>query len=208
MEACIKTLLSSSAHVMIIGDRGVGKTRLVRDLLADLETNCPTPQQIRNNIEKNLMRIVTSGTNYNQGIGAALTKMRQVLQALLKVQPRHDEKTSFGECWNEVQLQLLDLLTKGARAHCNQKTVFSTVASMRSATKASDLRSWIEASFCTEVENVLETPRYNHGICFVDDLHLSADEDADGDDGALKGLNDPSAFLKAMLDVYLSLIHI
>jgi hypothetical protein len=198
---CVKVLMSSGAHVMVAGGRGCGKTRLVRDLLADLETNCATPQHIRDNIVQNLMKIVTSGTNYNEGIGAALSKMRQVCQALVDVPPIHDDKTDFGQCWNMVQMQLLDLLTKGARAHCSQKTVFSTSTSIRAASKASDLRKWVEESFRTEVDNVLETPRYNHGVCFVDDLHLSAASDSASTD-LLRGLDAPQSFLKAMLDVF------
>ena len=119
--------------------------------------NCATPQQIRSGIESNLIKIATSN-EFNTGIGSTLSKMRNVLNALVKTPPKHDDTTDFNDCWNVVQLQLLEMLTKGARAHCHDKTVFSTTTSLRTGCSAGNLRKWIEKEFKTEVDFVLETP--------------------------------------------------
>ena len=84
----------------------------------------------------------------------------------------HDDNTDFLACWQVVQNELLSLLTKGARAHCQGKTVFSATTSLRCNETADSLRTWIEREFGTEVSNVFEAPRYSHGLAFVDDLHV------------------------------------
>ena len=66
-EAVIRLLLASNAHVMLLGGRGCGKTRLIADLLSELEKSCATPLQIREGIENNLMEIVT-GADYSHGM--------------------------------------------------------------------------------------------------------------------------------------------
>jgi hypothetical protein len=257
VDSVLRLLLMSGAHVNILGSRGSGKSKLVGDLLLDLHSASPTPQQIRGQVTANLMNIVTerqrepligherhthsrSHTNptyknknnksrnnnklnknkdsgngsgstsgdsgYREGIAATLSKLRDVLRALLKTKPKHDNDTDFSSCWQVVQLQLLDLLTKGAKAHCQSKTVFVANTSVRVCDTASSLRNYITREFCTEIDNVLETPRYNHGILFIDDLHLCDDPSSTSTRGTPEAeevhsySNRPEAFLKGVLD--------
>jgi len=205
VESILRLLLGSGGHTLLLGPRGCGKTTLINDILTDLQTHNPTPKMMRQNVVDNLLEIVTN-PNFNEGIGSTLTLMRKVLVQLETAAPVHDNDTNFLLCWQVVQNQLGGLLTKGARAHCAAKTVFSASTTLRSTETANSLRKWLQREFGSEVNNVLETPRYAHGLAFVDDLHLCMDDEEDESDGSshirTRSINEnrPENLIKGMLD--------
>ena len=90
------------------------------------------------------------------------------------------------------------LWSENAHKNCTEKTVSSTVTSLRGTPSASDLRAWLEREFTTEARTVLETPRFSYGVAFVDDLHFCAQEYDRQDMRLLE--NRSEALLKGLAD--------
>lgn len=188
-------LLGSGANLLIMGPKGSGKTSLLLEILAKLRENTSTPQQMKDYFYDNLIDVIGERTE-PQGIAAALAMMCSTLKQFHRTPQEHDEQTTFSKHWLAIQDRLKSLSAGGARSNCAAKTVFSTSTSLRGTHTADELRFFFEREFCTEVKNVLETPRYNHGIVFVDDLHFTGSM-PESDRRLIE--NRPEALLKGIL---------
>lgn len=158
--------------MLVLGDSSTGKTRLINEILADLCLNTPTPSQLRNDIQDNLMDFITNDNN-SSCVSSTLATYKQVLHCLETSPIVHDNKTNFTESWNTVS-EGLNELRGNSNKNFDDKTIFTSSNTLRSMNSASGLRQWLSRELATEVNFVLDTPRYSYGIIYIDDVHVGA----------------------------------
>lgn len=184
--------------MLVLGNSSSGKTRLINEILADLCLNTPTPSQLRNDIQDNLMDFITNDNN-SSGVSSTLATYKQVLRCLETSPIIHDNQTNFTESWNIVSEGLKEL-RGNSNKNFDDKTIFASSNTLRSMNSASGLRQWLSRELATEVNFVLDTPRYSYGIVYIDDVHVGANVQSTST-GDMRYIQDQSgSLLKGLVD--------
>ncbi|RYH31700.1 hypothetical protein EON65_02065 [archaeon] len=182
LSSASNLLAASGSNLLVLGSKGCGKTRLLQDMLYDLQQSTPSPALLRQQIVNNLLDIA-SGVKTPKGIFRALEIIRTVLlQAAseqasnVNIDPANLKSQTFNSLWRNLTKDLESYLSGSSRINCRNKAVSSSSTSLIGHTKAHSMRGWFEREFATEVPNVLETGRFTYGVAFIDDLHYLANE--------------------------------
>ena len=201
VDTACRHLLSTGANLLLLGSKGCGKTFLINQILADVKRFIVTPQKLRAQIDSNIVEII-NGDKKNDGIFAALEILRKIVSHFSSSARTDDVSDDFTTLWQAAGKALKLLWRESAKKNFEDKTVSSSVTSLRGTPTASDLRRWLEREFTTETQHVLETSRFSYGIAFIDDVHLSmaqfSNEDArlleNRSESLLKGLMEGTPF--------------
>ena len=99
VDAVVRRLLGTGANLVLFGDKGCGKSRLIEEVLGSLRTNLPTPQKMRDQVSGNLVDIV-NGTKKTEGIFAALEILKYIMSKFATCDLTDDTKADFHDMWN------------------------------------------------------------------------------------------------------------
>ena len=109
VEAAFRILLGTGANVVMLGEKAAGKTMLISDVLGDLAKNCPTPSDMRNQINANLVDIV-NGVKKPEGIFAVLDILKYILAKIAQMAPHEDDPCAatqqFADMWRTAGVGL------------------------------------------------------------------------------------------------------
>lgn len=99
VDAVVRRLLGTGANLVLFGDKGCGKSRLIEEVLDSLRANLPTPQKMRDQVSGNLVDIV-NGTKKTEGIFAALEILKYIMSKFATCDLTDDTKADFHYMWN------------------------------------------------------------------------------------------------------------
>jgi len=197
VDAACRHLLSTGANLLLIGSKGCGKTFLINQILADVKRCIVTPHKLRTQIDSNIVEII-NGDKKNDGIFAALEILRKIMGQFSSSARTDDVSDNFTTLWQVAGKALKLLWRENAKKNFEDKTVSSSVTSLRGTPTAYGLRRWLEREFTTETEYVLETSRFSYGIAFIDDVHLSMAQFSNEDTRLLE--NRSESLLKGLME--------
>lgn len=102
----MEILLTSGANILLLGEKGCGKTSLILSLLEKLQKNCPTPEDMRRQISENLINII-NGIGQAEGIFRTLELLNNILLDSADIATNEKISNNFNQSWQLVGDHLL-----------------------------------------------------------------------------------------------------
>lgn len=178
VKEALLVLFTSGANIMLFGGKNAGKTRMMLEILDELHRNCPSPDEMRDQIIENLINIV-NGASKVQGIFRALEILKTILltsghtynTSNLLASLTIEERQEFHRIWSMLHSDWKGIWSDTTRNYVKNQSVSYVMTSLRGLVGARSLRQWLEREMASETPHVLETSRFTYGVVFLDDLH-------------------------------------
>lgn len=105
VDAAIRLLLSAGSNVMLFGVKNCGKSKLIKTILGQLGSHCPTPDEMRQQIMTSLIHII-NGTSKPEGIFRALEMLKSVLHRSTDAKLKSEFGDEFNRYWRHLASDL------------------------------------------------------------------------------------------------------